>query len=109
MPGKIGMIPDQKYPPSQTIFVDVDGTLHTRGVVNQRVVDFCKKQKEKGFTLCLWSARGKEYAQEAAEAFDVAWLFDDIVSKPGYILDDLGWSWIQYTRVIQSIEIMNNA
>ena len=38
-----------------------------------------------------------------AEQFGVADLFDDIVSKPGYVLDDLGWSWIKYTQVIRAI------
>lgn len=94
---------NQKYPPTKTIAVDVDGTLHTKGVLNARVVEFCKTQKAAGFHLMLWSARGKEYAQSAAEQFEVAHLFDDIISKPGHILDDQGWSWIKYTRVIQSL------
>lgn len=95
---------NQIYPPTNTIAVDVDGTLHTNRIVNQRVVDFCERQKKAGFTLNLWSARGKEYAEQAAVNFGVVSLFDDIISKPGYILDDLGWSWIEYTRIIRSLE-----
>lgn len=94
---------NSKYPPTKTIAVDVDGTLHIRGVVNDRVVEFCRAQKERGFVLVLWSARGKAYAQAVAEKFGVTELFDDIVSKPGYVLDDQGWSWIKYTHVIRSL------
>jgi hypothetical protein len=25
-----------------------------------------------------------------------------VLSKPGYIIDDLGWSWIKYTKVIRT-------
>lgn len=81
---------NQKYPPTKSIAVDVDGTLHKNGVVNARVVEFCRMQKARGFVLTLWSARGKTYAQTAAERFGVTELFDYIVSKPGYVLDDQG-------------------
>lgn len=94
---------NQKYPPTRTIAVDVDGTLHTNGILNARVVEFCERQKDNGFTLNLWSARGKEYAQAAAEKFGVSHLFDDIISKPGYILDDQGWNWIKYTQIIRTL------
>ncbi len=93
-----------KHPPTKTIAVDVDGTLHNDGVLNMSVVQFCERQKANGFTLNLWSARGKRYAQAAAERFGVTHLFDDIVSKPGYVLDDQGWSWIKYTHVIRTLQ-----
>ena len=93
----------QKYPPTKSIAVDVDGTLHTNGIANERVIEFCREQKSHGFVLILWSARGKKYAQAAAERFGVTELFDDIISKPGYLLDDQGWGWIKYTRVIRSL------
>jgi phosphoglycolate phosphatase-like HAD superfamily hydrolase len=99
------MMPAQKFAQTRTIGVDVDGTLHPDGRLNPAVVAFCEKQKAAGFRLMLWSARGKEHAQACADQFGVAHLFDDIVSKPGYILDDLGWSWIKYTRVITSLAV----
>ena len=83
--------------------MDVDGTLHTNGVANAKVIEFCRAQKARGFVLTLWSARGKKYAQAAAERFGVTELFDDIVSKPGYVLDDQGWNWIKYTHVIRTL------
>jgi hydroxymethylpyrimidine pyrophosphatase-like HAD family hydrolase len=91
-----------KYPPSRTIAVDVDGTLLVNGRLNAKLVEFCRAQRARGFSLTLWSARGKAYAQAVVERFDVADLFDDIVGKPGYIVDDLGWTWIKYTQVVRS-------
>ena len=93
----------KNYPTRKVIAVDVDGTLHLNGVLNDHVVEFCRVQKANGFALTLWSARGKQYAQAFAAKFEITHLFDDIVSKPGYVLDDQGWSWIKYTRVIQSL------
>jgi hydroxymethylpyrimidine pyrophosphatase-like HAD family hydrolase len=98
------MIRQQKYPPPRVIAVDVDGTLHVNGRVNQAVVEYCKARKADGFRLMLWSARGLGHAQRAADQFGLVDLFDDIVSKPGYVLDDLGWSWIKYTRIISSVK-----
>lgn len=96
---------NHKYPMiTRTIAVDVDGTLHRNGVLNQRVVEFCERQKANGYTLNLWSSRGKKYAVAAAEKFGVTHLFDDIISKPGYVLDDQGWSWIRYTQIIKTID-----
>lgn len=93
----------QKYPPNRVIAVDVDNTLHVKGVLNEKVVSFCRNQKEQGFYLILWSARGEKYARAVAAHFDVADIFDVILSKPGYILDDEGWGWIKFTRVIQNL------
>ena len=99
------MMPAQKFAPTRTIGVDVDGTLHTDGRLNRSVVAFCEKQKAAGFRIMLWSARGKEHAQAAADRLGVSHLFDDIVSKPGYVLDDPGWSWIKYTKVITTLAV----
>ena len=91
------------YPPTKTLAVDVDGTLHDRGLVNENVVSFCRRKKEAGFYLILWSARGAEYATQAAKDHGVEDIFDVIISKPGFILDDQGWSWIKFTEVIRDI------
>jgi len=87
----------------KTIFVDIDGTLHRRGKANKKAIDFCQQKKAEGFDLVLWSARGREYATEFAQHFQLDELFSAIVSKPGYILDDVGWKWIKYTKVIGKI------
>lgn len=94
-----------RYPTRKVIAVDVDDTLHVNGRVNQKLVKWCEQQKANGYSLMLWSARGKQYAQAAAEQFCVAHLFDDIVSKPGYIVDDQGWSWIKFTHVVRRLDV----
>lgn len=90
------------YPPANAIAVDVDGTLCQHGVLNGAVVEFVKRQRARGLSVMLWSARGESYARSMAERFGVAALFNHIVSKPGYVVDDLGWSWIRHTKVISN-------
>jgi hypothetical protein len=92
----------QKYPPPKVIAVDVDGTLWhpLTGELNIPLVEWCRERRAEGFTPMLWSARGKAHAEAIAEQFSLVQLFDVILSKPGFVLDDQGWNWIVYTRVI---------
>jgi len=92
-----------KYPPPKVIAVDVDDTLLLKSGVNQQVVQWCKDVKNNGFSLILWSSRGESHARRAAQAAGIEHLFDHILSKPGYILDDQGWSWVKYTQVMRLI------
>ena len=92
----------QKYPPSKCIAIDVDGTLLIRGKLNKALADWVKGQHDNGIETILWSARGKAHATKVAQSFDIEYHFDSIISKPGYIVDDLGWSWTKYTRVIKN-------
>lgn len=92
----------QAYPPPKVIAVDVDGTLHHAGRLNETLVAYLQARKSEGFRLMLWSARGIANATAAIETFGLHGLFDDVVSKPGYIIDDLGWTWIKYSRVIKT-------
>jgi hydroxymethylpyrimidine pyrophosphatase-like HAD family hydrolase len=96
---------NRQFPPPKVIAVDVDGTLYINGGANLKLIEWLKVKKEKGFRLMLWSARGESHARNAAETFGVADLFHTICSKPGYVVDDLGWSWIKHTKVIRSIAI----
>ena len=91
------------YKPRKVIAVDVDGTLHFRGNPNEKLIEYLKLRKSEGFELILWSARGEAYARNAAELFDVTDLFSHIISKPGYIIDDKGWQWIKFVKVIKNI------
>ena len=88
-----------QYQKPKVIFVDVDGTLRTGQFINERTVDWCKSQKTAGFSLVLWSSRGEPYAKQTAAAIGITGLFDHIISKPGYILDDKGWTWTKYTQI----------
>jgi hydroxymethylpyrimidine pyrophosphatase-like HAD family hydrolase len=71
------------YPPTKCVAVDVDGTLIRAGVINQRVVEWCRRQKAKGNTMILWSMRGEEYARRAAALPGVPNLLAVITIKGG--------------------------
>ncbi len=89
-----------KHPRNKSIFIDIDGTLISRGVLNETIVTFCKRKKAEGFDIILWSARGREYAETVAAMCGITDLFTAIIGKPGYVVDDLGWNWIKYTKVL---------
>ena len=93
----------QALPPPRVIAVDVDGTLHQDGISNTRLISWLEEQKAAGFTLMLWSLRGEQHARTMASRCKADHLFDLICSKPGYIVDDMGWQWIRETRVITSL------
>jgi hypothetical protein len=97
----------QRYEPTRCIAVDVDGTLQINGRRNDVLIDWCRDRRLDGYSILLWSARGKEHARSVADAFACADVFDVILAKPGYIVDDLGWSWIKYTRVIDMGDLQN--
>lgn len=86
------------YPRQKVIAIDVDETLIIKGKLNRPLLEWCAKQKAKGFTLILWSARGKENAEKAEKMSGLK--FDIVMSKPGHIVDDIGWGWVRYTQEI---------
>ena len=85
----------------KTIAVDVDGTLLIRGKANSKLIDWLRKKKSDGFDLVLWSARGEEHARRVSERFEISELFTVILSKPGHIVDDKGWNWVRFTKLIR--------
>lgn len=90
----------KSYPPPRTIAIDVDGTLIINGRPNNKLIQWIKTKKESGYKTILWSMRGEEYAQSIAEQLEILNLFDHITSKPGYLVDDMGWKWIDRTKVL---------
>ena len=72
--------------------------------MNENLVNWCKSKKLDGFELVLWSARGEKYSRLFAEKHFLTDIFDKIISKPGYIVDDKGWQWLKFTRVISFSE-----
>lgn len=90
-------------PPPCVIAVDVDGTLLINDQPNEALIEWCRAQKVAGFDLMLWSSRGAAHAQRCARAFGIEDLFVVICSKPGYVVDDQGWGWIKFTRVVRSL------
>ncbi len=92
-----------KYNTQKVIAIDVDGTLIINNVINDKLVTWCKQQKAAGYYMILWSARGKVHAEQAAKISELIDTFDTIISKPGYIVDDKGWSWIKYTKNVTNL------
>lgn len=82
----------------------MDGTLHESGIPNTKVIAWLRVKKLEGFELVLWSARGQRHAQRAIDNLGLAGLFDVVISKPGYIVDDKGWAWIKWTKIVTSFE-----
>ncbi len=87
-------------PPPRVIAVDVDGTLSLAGKPNLKLIAWLRARKADGYKLHLWSSAGETHARSIAARFGVTALFDLILSKPGFIVDDQGWSWTKYTRVL---------
>ncbi len=85
---------------NQTVFVDCDGTLVKGNAVNDRLVAWLRVQQAAGYPLVLWSMQGADYAREVAERLQIVDLFTAIVSKPRFVVDDAGWSWIRFARCI---------
>jgi hydroxymethylpyrimidine pyrophosphatase-like HAD family hydrolase len=96
-----------KYPPQKCLAIDVDNTLVIDGKLTQTVVDFAISKRAEGFDVILWSARGRKHAEDQAMRFGIKSVFTAILSKPGYIIDDIGWSWIKFTKWIRGSEIQN--
>jgi hydroxymethylpyrimidine pyrophosphatase-like HAD family hydrolase len=90
----------RKLPLTRVIAVDVDDTLVTKGIIDDDLVEWCRKKKAEGFYMILWSQRGQFHARCMAHYAEVVDIFDTIIGKPGYIVDDQGWSWTKFTRRI---------
>ena len=82
------------------IFVDVDGTLLIDSLPNTDLIEWIKEHKKKGFDFTLWSARGADHALNVAQCIGVDKLFDRIISKPAIVIDDNGWRWTRYSKMI---------
>lgn len=93
----------QKYSLAKVVAVDVDGTLLIDGEINQKLAEWCNERKKEGFCLMLWSARGKDHADNICRKAGLDDTFDYVISKPAYIVDDKGWLWTKYTKVINPV------
>ena len=86
------------FPISKTICVDIDNTLIYKNELNQELVIWLKEQKKNNYDLILWSMQGRQYAEKVANKYNLQNLFNAIIGKPGFIIDDLGWSWTRHTK-----------
>jgi len=92
----------QKYPPPEVIYIDVDGTLLKNGKPNAKVVDFARQKYEEGFQIIVWSSCGSMNATRAVYLADIEDIVSFKLSKPGYIVDDKGWTWTKFTKQIKN-------
>lgn len=99
----------QKHAFTKCVAIDVDGTLIVNGKVNGDVVAYAQSCKDLGFEVILWSAKGKEHAAKAAKDAGIEDVFSCIISKPGYVVDDLGWTWTKFTRVVRLASLRREA
>jgi phosphoglycolate phosphatase-like HAD superfamily hydrolase len=64
------------------------------------IVEWAARRRSKGYEVILWSAQGKAHADQVVASHGLEGVFSVVISKPGYILDDVGWAWIRHTRAI---------
>lgn len=80
----------------KTIGVDFDGTLFTENFPNigepkWRVINWCKKQREEGNILILWTCREGQLLSEAVQACrDVGLEFDFVNENAAHRLEKYG-------------------
>ena len=89
-----------RYPIQNVIAIDIDGTLIIDNKLNINLINWIKKENG-NYTFYLWTSRGKKYADHIADKFKIKDLFDSIISKPGFIVDDKGWKWTHFTKVLK--------
>lgn len=91
-------------PRPKTIYVDVDGTLILKnGTVNTHLINFLENMSEANggdYQLILWSMAGHAHAETVAEELNITRLFEHILTKPGYMIDDDGKNWLRFTHLI---------
>lgn len=88
------------YVPRRVLAVDVDGTLIVHGRVNASVLRELKAAHKSGYDIIVWSARGRQHAEQAAEAAGVTEI-SICIGKPSAIIDDLGWAWAKTVPVVR--------
>lgn len=93
--------------PLKVINVDVDGTLLLDGRPNWALVRWIKARRVERFEVNLWSAQGELHAKEVSALWGLTDIFDNIISKPGFVVDDQGWQWTRFTRTV-GLEQINN-
>ena len=95
----------RQLPLPKTVAFDVDGTLISGSTVNGRIVSLLREYKSSGFEVVVWSMRGTDYAKRAVDLAGVGAEVDCVISKPGVIVDDKGWTWVRDTKVISSARV----
>ncbi len=96
------------YPKPDVVYIDVDGTLLVDDVVNHQLVSWARQRHHEGKQIIVWSARGADNARRAVELCKIDDIVSHALSKPGYVVDDLGHRFTQYMEVIHVNDIDGN-
>ena len=96
------------YPKPDVVYIDVDGTLLVDDVVNHPLVSWARQRHNEGKQIIVWSARGVDNAKRAVELCKIDDIVSHTLSKPGYVVDDLGHRFTQYMEVIHVNDIDGN-
>lgn len=97
------------YPKPDVVYIDVDGTLLVDDSVNHQLVSWARQRHNEGKQIIVWSARGADNARRAVELCGINDIVSHTLSKPGYVVDDLGHRFTQYMEVIHVNDIDGNA
>ena len=83
----------------RAIYVDCDNTPLRSGRVVEPVAAAIREALRRGTDVVIWSARGRGHAETVAR---MAELSEQVMCacKPDAIIDDVGWSWVRYARVL---------
>jgi len=95
----------QDYAVPDVVYLDVDGTLLIDERVNHALVTWARRQHSEGKQIIVWSARGADNAERAVELCGIGDIVTHALSKPGYVVDDLGTRFTQYMEIIHVNEI----
>ena len=95
----------EEYAVPDVVYIDVDGTLIINDRVNKSLVRWSRKQAAAGKQIIVWSARGEENSKRAVEMCGISDIVSHALSKPGYVVDDLGNGWTQYMNIMHVNDI----
>ena len=96
------------YEKPDVVYIDVDGTLLVDDRVNHQLVSWARRQYSEGNQIVVWSARGADNAKRAVELCGIVDIVSHTLSKPGYVVDDLGHRFTEHMEVIHVNDIDRN-
>ncbi len=97
--------PFTDYQKPDVVYIDVDGTLLIDDQVNHVLVTWARHEYNKGKQIIVWSARGEANARLAVDVCGMCDIVSHTLSKPGYVVDDLGSGFTQYMDIIHVNDI----
>ncbi|MEI8572210.1 hypothetical protein U737_09705 [Methylomonas sp. LW13] len=93
------------YQKPNVVYIDVDGTLLVDDRINHQLVAWARRQFADGKQIIVWSARGADNAKRAVELCGIGDIVSHALSKPGYVVDDLGIGFTRFMDIIHVADI----